>query len=429
MDEFFIPPHIVDPGKSEYTETSTETIGIWDALFRSPRIILVGKVGTGKSTLLRYLALRFARNEMPAGYVRRMTFAHHATPVDKLLPVYIPLQEFGAGSGDLLDYASGSFAHYGFPNAKNFLLRKLRESQCLLLIDGLDETEDQRVAEGVSRFVTGFPRNQVIVAMRHIPEGCHLPDFTVLELIGFNEKERESFAQKAIGARSSTFVTLIQALERNEGLRRLGSAPLLLSSMILRGTQGPSPLHLGPLYEACLQTLLVTWPETRHLSTSASLDPALQEVIVEELASLLHRRQWDSLPRDEMLAALQEATLAVEAPAISPEDLLNSLVTQSGILRRKPDGSYSFMDCALQKYLTARKATREGKVNELATRASDPWWQDVIILAAGLSRDASEIIHLIQQRMTDTTEALFLNGQCLPDAPDTGETVRDKIIS
>jgi len=429
LDEFFVPPHIVDPEKSEHTEASTETIGMWDALFRSPRIILVGKVGTGKSTLLRYLALRFARGDMPAGYVRRMTFAHHATPVDELLPVYIPLQEFGAGSGDLLDYALGSFAHYRFPNAKNFLLHKLRESQCLLLIDGLDETEDQRVAEGVSRFVTGFPSNQVVVAMRHIPEGYHLPDFTVLELIGFNEKERESFAQKAIGARSSTFVTLVQALERNEGLRRLGSAPLLLASMILRGTQGPSPLQLGPLYEACLQTLLVTWPEIRHLSASDSLPPALQEVIIEELSSLLHCRQRDSLTRDEMLTALQEATLAAEAPAISPEDLLNSLVTQSGILRHKPDGRYSFVEFALQKYLTARKAAREGKVNELATRARDPWWQDVIILAAGLSRDATEIIHLIQQRMTDTTEALFLNAQCLPDAPNTDKAVRDRIIN
>jgi len=428
LDEFFVPPHLVDPEKSEYTETSTETIGMWDALFRSPRIILVGKVGTGKSTLLRYLALRFARREMPAGYVRRMTFAHYAAPVDELLPVYIPLQEFEADGGDLLDYALGSFAHYGFPDAKSFLLRKLRESKCLFLIDGLDETEDQRVAEGITRFATSFPRNQIIIATRHAPEGYDLPDFTVLELISFGEKEIETFAQQMIGARSATFVALIQALERNEGLRRLASAPLLLSAMILQGTQGPSPLQLGPLYEACLQTLLVTWPETRHLSTLAPLPPALQEVIVEELSSLLHRRQWDSLPRDEMLAALQETTLAVEAPAISPECLLNSLVTQSGILHRKPDGSCSFMDCALQKYLIARKATREGKVNELATRASDPWWQDVVILAAGLSRDATEIIHLVQQQMTDATEALFLSAQCLPDAPDTDETVRNSII-
>jgi len=429
LEKFFVPLRLVDPEKAQDSDLSTATIGVWDALFRSPRLIVVGKVGTGKSTLLRYLALRFARNAMPAGYVRRMTFAHHAAPVDELLPVYIPLQEFGNSSGDLLDYALGSFAHYGFPNARSFLLHRLQESQCLLLIDGLDETEDRRVAEGVARFATDFPRNQIIVAMRHIPEGYDLPDFTVLELIGFDEKERETFAQQVIGARSATFVALIQALERNEGLRRLGSAPLLLSSMILRATQGPSPLQLGPLYEACLQTLLTTWPETRHLSPSASLPPALQEVIAEELSSLLLHRQWRSLPRDEMLAALQEATLAVGATAISREDLLKALMTQSGILRCKPDGSYSLVDCALQNYLTARKAVREGKIKELVARASDLWWHEVIILAAGLSQDATETIHLIQQRMTDATEALFLSAQCLPDAPDTDETVRDQIIS
>lgn len=429
LGESFIPPYLVDPGKAECSDAAAGMIGMWDALFRSPRLILVGKVGAGKSVLLRYLALRFAQGKMPAGYVRRMTFAHHAIPVDELLPVYIPLHEFGNGNGELLDYALGSFAHHGFPNAKTFLIHRLQRGQCLLLVDGLDEIGDQRMAESIAQFATDFPRNQIIVTARHSPKSHELLDFTVLELVGFGDREMESFARQMIGARSANFVAVMQALERNKGLRRLGSIPLLLSAIVLRGTQGPFPLQLGPLFEACLQTLLVTWPQARGLSTPAPLDPASLEAVLEALSSLLHCQQQYLFSRDKMLSALRDVTSTVGLPALSPEDFLSTLMARSGILRCTPAGSYGFADYPLQGYLTARKAAREGKVGELVAKASNPWWQEAIVLAAGLSQDATETIRLIQQHTTDAREALFLGAQCLADAPDTDQAVRDGIIA
>jgi hypothetical protein len=68
---------------------STKAIDIWDALFRSPRLAIVGEAGAGKTNILKYVAFVPAQHKMPASYIRRLTFLHQGGAFENLLPIYV----------------------------------------------------------------------------------------------------------------------------------------------------------------------------------------------------------------------------------------------------------------------------------------------------------------------------------------------------
>ena len=237
-------------------------------------LILLGDPGSGKTTFLKYLALKLSQaqgNEL--GLAAR-------------LPVLVPLSAYANALADKGAIALNGFLaqHYhdrGIELPIEGMLEKtLVRGGALLLLDGLDELRDLRYRCIVVNRVVDFFNfhrqrgNKFVITSRIVGyrevrpaiKGlveCTLADFEDEEITSLIEKWTTAL-EKAAQGDSLTAVyeaatekeELLEAVGRNSGVRRLASNPLLLTILALMKRQdvGLAGSPGGTLQEICGDT-------------------------------------------------------------------------------------------------------------------------------------------------------------------------------
>ncbi len=270
----------------------------------SRRWVVLGDPGAGKTTLLRHLAASVAR-ERPAPWV----------------PVFESLARLMREPEWLLDRLERQMKRAGEAagGLAAVLDRAGQEGRLLLLLDGLDEVSRDRrdEAEALLRQLSSrWPQTPLIVSSR--PIGYERPDsdFRELDLLPFGRQQRLEFLRRWFGRESGESGSrraeeAAGILERDAGLRELGSNPLYLTLMAMLIEQGASPASKRTdLYDQVFQLLLgggYKYPRgepmeaqtavrrvRRHLAHDMTRDNRDAEP-VEALESRLYQSEADAL--------------------------------------------------------------------------------------------------------------------------------------
>ncbi|MDX9993610.1 MAG: NACHT domain-containing protein [Anaerolineales bacterium] len=215
-----------------------------DILKDKDGVIILGDPGAGKTTFLKFLALKLARGE------------GQSLGLDGRLPILLPLAAYANALVEKnirLDAFIGEyFDNIGcdFPLGP-MLTEALASGKALLLLDGLDEVKDlalrNTVVERVTDFYSAHRRNgnkfvltsRVVGyrAVRSVADSmaeCTLVDFDDDEIAKFISHWTSAIEKQALG---DTVVArhdaeqdrreLLEAMQTNDGVRRLAANPLL----------------------------------------------------------------------------------------------------------------------------------------------------------------------------------------------------------
>ncbi|MEW1826276.1 NACHT domain-containing protein [Streptomyces sp. NPDC088196] len=370
-----------------------------DALQRYQRMVVVGDPGAGKTTMLRHLALRMARQSEGESLPE--------------LPAYVELFRFvESGHESLLDYLAEHWAdQYGFADAREYVAERLTDGTAALLLDGLDEVlggesaEDaasayNRVTEEIARLATRFPRALIATTCRRHGWQGGLPQFQVLEALDFEWPQIETFVANWFGDRDRRRGGLVRALAGNARLQTLAANPLLLSLIaIVYERDLELPERRAALYRRCVEVLLREWDAHRKIARYSRFTTDRKQDLLKQLAWHYHQRGQRYFPEDDLLDLIADFLPTIDLPREDARAILDEIAAQYGLLKAQAHGWYGFLHLTLQEHFAAMALLERGEegIRWVVGCRYDPWWEEVILLLAGALPDATPLLSGVLQ--------------------------------
>ncbi len=431
----------------------------------TPRLVLLGDPGSGKTTFVNYLAYRLAAAHLEKNYTSLPeTLAGRV--VVRLLLRYaercLPLDAAQGQASMLWDALYQNLTGYLGESGAEVLMPYLQARLCqspggVILLDGLDEVPESGrrrrcLVDAIRRLTDGLsPDSRILLTARpyaYQDPAWQLPGFQVAQLAPFTPKQVESFVGRWYQAVRPTVGLDLQDAERRAGqlsaaiqerpyLADLASRPLLLTLMAALHTSGGKlPEDRADLYEESVKLLLTRWERGRLAGGEAELarfEQGLGRVLrvgedriraaLEKLAFRTHQRQRElpredqeenapaDIPSSEVIAAFAEIT----PDDVNPRPLLEYLETRAGLLIARGEGMYAFPHRSFQEYLAACHLASDPnfafKLRELAWQDMD-WWREVCLLGIGKARQGKE------------GPAIAALGVLLPDSYEEAQPVQ-----
>ena len=387
----------------------------------TPRLVILGDPGTGKSTLMKYIMLTVLRNQ---GRERLgLTSAW--------LPILFPIAEFAKACEQTRNLAPLDFLRIFYSGVSQHDIhvlfeRALLSGRAMVLFDGLDEVRDvddrksmvSRIEAFVRRWdlpgnrflatsrIAGYtlaPLDSTMFAQTEVQmlDDDEIDLFTtkwseVYERVGWdkdvNQAELERLAQEHKRA-------LLYAIRANESAAQLARNPFLLTMLALIRANGSTlPNRRVELYELCIHTLAETWSRFRSLSgrpidvylkqTRQKLDKGFVISLLGPTALWVHAERPGGLVEQRELEHQLEKVFRESYGKSKGEaadlarDFLQLVEEQTGLLQARGKNLYGFLHLTLEEYLAAQalldqRETEPGLLKDYAVAAG---WREVVRL-------------------------------------------------
>ncbi|WP_328547659.1 NACHT domain-containing protein [Streptomyces platensis] len=420
------------------------------ALAGRDRVLLRGVAGSGKSTLVQWLAVSCTKapgdTALPHLYGR--------------IPFVLPLRTL-TRDGAPLPTPDHFLASVGCPvsgsQPEGWADRVLSSGRALLLIDGLDEIperERELTRRWLRDLTDAFPDNLWLVTSRPSAvrdDWLAADGFGELTLSAMSRTEVAAFigrwhAAARCDADDPALLdayeqSLLAAVHTKQDLARLATNPLMcgLICALHRDRRGYLPTGRKELYDAALGMLLSRRDRERDMAapTGIELSDGPQIQLLQRLAYWLIRNGRNELDRERAERILGEALPAVPAAAEQGDAtaIFRHLLLRSGLLREPAPGSVDFVHRTFQDYLGAKAAVEDGDFGLLVAHAEDSQWEDVIRMAVAHARprERAEILRGLMERgdgLDDRPTGLrvhLLAMACLEHATEVDPRVRDEV--
>jgi HEAT repeat protein/energy-coupling factor transporter ATP-binding protein EcfA2 len=412
-----------EPRKEERRAERERILDAERAVKEFDKLVIVGALGSGKTTLLKHLALKTCKENL-----------------EKLertcVPIPITLREFSESGKDLKQYIDEVFEKYQFPKAKEFVEKDLNNGKCQLLLDGFDELatkeRQENVAAEIREFMEKYPKCQFIVTSRIAGYHDELRGFTKLELMEFDDKQIEKFIENWFGETNPKKAkSMLAAIKENEQIKTLARNPLMIAIIAFIYEEDRAlPQKRAKLYERCVEVLLSKWDVQKRLKNK--YPPEEKEFILRKLAFYAHSNNKKVLTEKEVLREMLRYFSQIQLKKEDPKPFLDEIWQRSYLLRQISMDSYDFLHQSFQEYFTALelKEQEEG-ISTIINHLLEPWWEEPILLYAGISKDATALIKRIQKEVPEDIfySNLMLFGKCVADAEFTEPSLREKIVN
>ncbi|MBB5939422.1 NACHT domain-containing protein [Streptomyces zagrosensis] len=430
------------------------------ALADRDRVLVRGIAGSGKTTLVQWLAVVAARRH----YDERLVHLYGR------IPFVLPLRTLTRG-GARLPTPGRFLSAVGCPLADSqpdgWADRVLSAGIGLVLIDGIDEIperEREQTRRWLRDLLDTYPDSRYLVTSRPSAvrdDWLGQEGFDELTLSPMGRDEVRAFINRwHTAARSEAAATgagggagdeairldayeqsLLTAVRTKQDLGRLATNPLLcgLICALHRDRRGYLPHGRKELYDAALSMLLARRDRERDMSGPYGIElheePQVQ--LLQRLAYWLIRNGRTELDRDRAERIIAEALPAVPAAAAQGDAaaVFRHLLHRSGLLREPGPGAVDFVHRTFQDYLGAKRAVEEWDIGVLIDHAADDQWEDVIRMAVAHARPReraellTELVRAGDQAEDDHTRMRvhLLAMACLEHATEVDPGVREQV--
>ncbi|MGB7443406.1 MAG: NACHT domain-containing protein, partial [Coleofasciculaceae cyanobacterium] len=416
--------------------------------------VILGDPGSGKSMLLQYLALNWARS-----------------PLDNVIELPIPLLiELRSYNRDRNSRKCKNFLEF-FHNGnvicrlnQHKLQERLKAGKVVVLFDGLDEVFDpvqrEEVITDIHRFTNEYPQVRVIITSRVIGYKARrlsdaqfrhflLQDLEAEQIKDFIQRWHQlTFTDEEDKQRKQE--RLQKAIDTSKAIKELAGNPLLLTMMAVLNRNQELPRDRPELYNQASKVLLHQWDVERKLLK----DPRIDAVTIDyrDKQAILRQIAYHMQAADKGLAANliqvedleQILTGYLKSIEVSPARtvarlLIEQLRSRNFILCFLGGDTYGFVHRTFLEYFCASEfVERFGKrgleggltLEELKKEVFGKHWQDeswheVLRLISGMieTKFAGEVIEYLMSQLGEEEKFVnvFLAAECLNEVRNRHE--------
>ncbi len=460
MERIYMPLELARAGE----KSGEDVVNPLELLSPGRRSVILGDPGSGKSTLVKFLALAGIYPNLKRKY---------RTRTDERLPVVVILREYAERLREnknlaLLDYLHEAVRADFCPGgvAPDFFKFYLIAGRALLFFDGLDELPSPQMKEivrdRVNSLAASFPGNSFLITSREVGyDEIRFDDraYNHFRVAPLAMPQIQAFVEDWYAVRlehraerGEHVEDLLRILNDpdQEALRTLAKNPLLLTILTLvHRIDAVLPDQRVVLYQKCTETLLVTWHDWKYRQAGHQKNKREERYNrrrMEAIAHWMHGRASKGKDGQRALAPYPELhgflTGHIEdkekiPPDLDAEDLaeefLRFVKEKAGLMIEAGDRQYSFIHLTFQEYLTAvhiqNRAEKEGiagvwRAIRKPCRQSS-WHEVVRLLISGLQLDENQeyliekILETCKQRPSPQLARLL--GGILLDNPAPAE--------
>ncbi|MBT2524856.1 NACHT domain-containing protein [Streptomyces sp. ISL-99] len=424
------------------------TVTAEQALSGARRVMLRGPAGSGKSTLVQWLALNAARRSFP----------RELAEWNRSVPFVLRLRSFTASAElpmpeDFLRTA-GVPLHGSAP--AGWAESLLSEGRALVLVDGVDEVPMRlrsRTEAWLRSLIAAFPQARYVVTTRPsaVPEDWLAGQgFVPHSLLPMDRDDIRAFvahwhdsARMEFPAETELLGTyeqsLLHAVTTRRDLGRLATNPLMCALLcaLNRDRRMNLPRARKELYDAALDMLLIRRDTEREITGVEGVDLARDEqiLLLQRLAYWLIRNGQTEALREEAVEMVDEWLDAM--PQVQRQgdarQVFSHLLIRSGLLREPAPGVVDFVHRTFQDYLGAKAAVEARDFGLLVSKAHDDQWDDVVRMAVGHARpeERATLLRRLLRRADRVKRhrhrLTLLAAACLEHAPELSSGVRFEV--
>ncbi|MER6158013.1 NACHT domain-containing protein [Streptomyces sp. NPDC001868] len=429
-------------------DAAPAALKVEQALADCDRLVLRGPAGSGKSTLVQWLALNAARRG----------FAPELAAWNLCVPFVLRLRSFNTPDGLPMpeDFLPASGVPLRAPDGWTSEL--LSTGRALVLIDGVDEVPTRlraRTESWLKSLIAAYPKARYVVTTRPaaVPEDWLTGQgFTALSLLPMEREDIRAFighwhdaarleclSEEERSSLDTYEAGLGQAVTGRRDLARLATNPLMCALLcaLNRDRRMRLPRARKELYDAALDLLLVRRDTEREITSveGVTLSREEQTALLQRLAYWLIRNGQVEASREDAVSMLEEWLDAM--PQVreqgDAEQVFSHLLIRSGLLREPVPGYVDFVHRTFQDYLGAKAAVEARDFGVLVRHAHDDQWDDVVRMAVGHAR-VEERGRLLRQllRRADKVRRhrerlVLLAAASLEHAPELDPGVRREV--
>lgn len=448
------------PGESLYSSEQNQSGTIYEIqenisewLAKSQRNIVVGALGSGKSSLLRFLAMDLLMNEP--------TLLPLAKKWGEFLPLWVPfgywtniIDDPSNSDGSLKNLFKSWLTDYGEEKLWGLFEHALGDARVLLLVDGLDEgTSENATAIALERLLVFIEQSNIPAILTSRSHGfiklrMELTEWNIGELSFFSNSQQRKLAyfwflhwMQGIGGGSSQAAlglernaereadSFIDELQRSADLQGLAKIPLLLILLIyLRFEKVRLPENRFEVYDALVNHLLEHQKKRRQTaSITTSILPDFDDRDIKDifshLAFYLQRNHPEGLIFEneaiETIQSLLQDSKNGFGYNYSKAKQLSRKICEAGqevfaLLVKFFPNQVGFFHRVLQQYLAAHHLSclsQNEQIEVLKERCCEPKWREVLLglfFLTPRSEDIHNFITQIQKKQSKEVDKYYI---------------------